>query len=190
MSEFRSLWFLCCAQAEDPLCMQKLTGVPIPYSVPIPQCLHLLYISLCNAAHVTGVEQTEKSLQSLPLCKTACGLGLWRDEPVLCYLFVNLYISLSLGFQNLCNMVVLFGDTLPSALHCLCQSPHGISFPSRKILMEQKLSLLNLYHAAMEIYAQIHMRSCTGAQLLPAPSLNTVSTIVKFHDVWMWPGIT
>lgn len=35
------------------------------------------------------------------------------------------------------------GDTLPSTLHCLCQSPHGISFPRQENTgMEQKFSLL------------------------------------------------
>ena len=35
------------------------------------------------------------------------------------------------------------GDIPPSSLHCLCQSPHGISFPRQKNTgMEQKLSLL------------------------------------------------
>lgn len=189
-----------CALAEHPLaprlCMQTLmNGVPHSHT----QCQFLnagfpLHLSVqCSPCYWCQANRAKPPVwdPGLPwgslLCKTACGLGLFRDEPVLCYFFVNLCISLNFGllfgFQHLYNTVLLSGDTLPSALHCLCQSPRGISFPSRKIGMEQKLNLLKLCHAPMEIYAQIHMRSYTAAQLLPAPSLNTVSTTVKFHDV-------
>lgn len=170
-------------------------GCPIPILSANSSMPAFLCTSLCNAARVTAVQQTEQSLQCVPL--VCPGFHFCVKLPVvwvfsgmnlcLAIFFVNPCISLNFGllfsFQHLCNTVLVSGDILPSALHCLCQSPHGISFLSRKIGMEQKLNLLKLCHAPMEIYAQIHMRSYTAAQLLPAPSLNTVSTTVKFHDV-------
>lgn len=46
------------------------------------------------------------------------------------------------------------GDTLPSTLHCLCQTPCGISFPRQENTgMEQKLSLLKAApHSHRNIY--------------------------------------
>lgn len=65
--------------------------------------------------------------------------------------------------------MVSSGDTLPSALHCLCQTPCGISFPRQENTgMEQKLSLLkavpyshgNIYPDPYEIIHWSPAASC------------------------------
>lgn len=86
------------------LCMKRLVGAPFPCSVMIPWCL-LSPVLLCAMQAELLVFSRQGEASSMrpawhlpwapPLCKTACGMGVFRNEPVF-YYSLSIFVFLSL----------------------------------------------------------------------------------------------